>query len=97
MKRLLLFASGVACGLAVSLALAPASAQISPPATLGSTTGRVDADPTGRSYEYEVVTLKPVGRHPEELAELLAERGQAGWQLQTLTQVSDLAVFMRVR
>lgn len=87
MQRLTLFAAGVVAGIVLGAQLLPARAELSPPATLG----------TGAAFEYEIVTLKPVGRHPEELAELLDERGRQGWQLQTLTQVSDLAVFMRRR
>ncbi|MAE70994.1 MAG: hypothetical protein CME06_11075 [Gemmatimonadetes bacterium] len=85
-----LFLTGFATGALLSAPFA--GAELSPPATSGMEPA---LGPPGTTYRYEMVSIKPLGRHPELFATLLEERGKAGWELCAVTQIADYAVFMR--
>ncbi len=85
-----LFLTGLTTGALLAGSLA--GAELSPPATSGM---EPELGPPESTYRYELVSIKPLGRHPELFATLLEERGKAGWDLCAVTQIADYAVFKR--
>ncbi len=89
-SSLLVFLSGLAAGAALVGTLA--RAELSPPATTGMEEETPVPDIT---YQHELVSIKPLGRHPELFATMLEERSREGWELCAVTQIADFAIFKR--